>query len=723
MRLGRAAGRGDRPEAALQLPLERRHRAGLRRGHDRVGAGGVRAPGVLAQLQVPPAARPAHRELPRPRAASSRSATSRTCAARTGWPSRRHGRALPEHLAVAAASTSRRSTSWPAGSSAAGFYYKTFIRPQRLWPAVRARAAAVRARRARCRRTRRGPPSTSATPTPTCWSPAAGRPGWPPPWRPRRPARGSCWSRRSTGSAATCAGADERRPGRAGGAAATWSRPTPGHRGADQRGGGRAATTATGSRSARAARPAGRRPSGSSRRARRSLVVAPGLIERPYVFAGNDVPGVMLSTAVRRLINLYAVKPGERAVVLTANADGDAAVADLGPGRGRRGPGRRRPRGRGHRPGPRSRCGQTGASGRWRPRTATTIDCDLLVTATGWTAPTPCSTWPATGPATTRGRPGSSRRARLPDDVLATGGIAGDGSHEELIAHAAAVGREAARRAATIRRERQAAVPTRPNGPNGPGTTPVRRPSRSSRSTPIRSCSAPAPTGSWTSARTCRPRTSSRRCGRATTRSSWPSGTPRPRWARPRASSSGQRHRGRGRGHRRARIAETGTTTWRPPYAPVTLGALAGRRLRAGSVLTDAAVARGARRPPAGRRGLDPARSLRRPGGRGRERAEQRSASSTSPRSASSTCAVPTCRELLNLLYVNKWSKLGVGRVRYGVMCAEDGVVLDDGVTGRLGPEHYLMSTTSSGAADGVGVAGELAADRCTRTGGCTSPR
>jgi sarcosine oxidase subunit alpha len=59
------------------------------------------------------------------------------------------------------------------------------------------------------------------------------------------------------------------------------------------------------------------------------LVVAPGLIERPYVFAGNDMPGVMLSTAVRRLIGLHAVKPGERAVVLTANGDGDAAIADL----------------------------------------------------------------------------------------------------------------------------------------------------------------------------------------------------------------------------------------------------------------------------------------------------------------------------------------------------------------------------------------------------------
>ncbi len=59
----------------------------------------------------------------------------------------------------------------------------------------------------------------------------------------------------------------------------------------------------------------------------------------------------------------------------------------------------------------------------------------------------------------------------------------------------------------------------------------------------------------------------------------------------------------------------------------------------------------------------------------------------------------PDIPRLLNLLYVNKWSKLEIGRVRYGVMCAEDGVVLDDGVTGRLGDEHYLMSTTSSGAA------------------------
>src|SRR5699024_12224507 len=61
----------------------------------------------------------------------------------------------------------------------------------------------------------------------------------------------------------------------------------------------------------------------------RSLVVAAGLLERPYVFQGNDLPGVMLSTAVRRLINLFSLLPGDGAVVLTANPDGDATVGDL----------------------------------------------------------------------------------------------------------------------------------------------------------------------------------------------------------------------------------------------------------------------------------------------------------------------------------------------------------------------------------------------------------
>jgi len=50
--------------------------------------------------------------------------------------------------------------------------------------------------------------------------------------------------------------------------------------------------------------------SGLVKGAAKTLVVAPGLIERPYVFAGNDLPGVMVSTAVRRLINLLRGQAG-----------------------------------------------------------------------------------------------------------------------------------------------------------------------------------------------------------------------------------------------------------------------------------------------------------------------------------------------------------------------------------------------------------------------------
>jgi sarcosine oxidase subunit alpha len=59
----------------------------------------------------------------------------------------------------------------------------------------------------------------------------------------------------------------------------------------------------------------------------------------------------------------------------------------------------------------------------------------------------------------------------------------------------------------------------------------------------------------------------------------------------------------------------------------------------------------------------------------------------------------PDVAEFLNRIYTNAWSKLAIGRCRYGLMLGEDGMVFDDGVTARLGEIHYLMSTTSGGAA------------------------
>ena len=113
------------------------------------------------------------------------------------------------------------------------------------------------------------------------------------------------------------------------------------------------------------------------------LVAAPGLIERPYVFAGNDRPGVITSGAARRLINLWAVKPGTRAVVFTANQEGDATVSALeGAGveiaaviDGRQG----------------RRINSTRGSARTLRGViadGSLIRADLLVVAEGWTAPT-----------------------------------------------------------------------------------------------------------------------------------------------------------------------------------------------------------------------------------------------------------------------------------------------------------------------------------------------
>ncbi len=55
--------------------------------------------------------------------------------------------------------------------------------------------------------------------------------------------------------------------------------------------------------------------------------------------------------------------------------------------------------------------------------------------------------------------------------------------------------------------------------------------------------------------------------------------------------------------------------------------------------------------------------------------------------------------EFLNRVYTNAWSKLAIGKCRYGIMLGDDGMVIDDGVTTRLGEHHYVMTTTTGNAA------------------------
>jgi sarcosine oxidase, subunit alpha len=61
----------------------------------------------------------------------------------------------------------------------------------------------------------------------------------------------------------------------------------------------------------------------------KAVVVASGAFEQPAVFRNNDLPGVMLASAAQRLVWRYGVAPGQRAIVLAANADGYRAALDM----------------------------------------------------------------------------------------------------------------------------------------------------------------------------------------------------------------------------------------------------------------------------------------------------------------------------------------------------------------------------------------------------------
>jgi sarcosine oxidase subunit alpha len=437
-----------------------------------------------------------------------------------------------------------------------------------------------------------------------------------------------------------------------------------------------------------------RSPDGSERLVRSratSLVVAPGLVERPLVFPGNDRPGVVLGTAVRRLVNLYAVRPGDRAVVLSANAHGDAAAADLEQAGvevvarldARRGGTVRAVSGRGR--------VQTVEDGDGRRH-----DADLLVVSTGWTAPTSLLNMagcvPVYEPSVARFLPGP-----LPDDVLATGGVVGDGDADELLAHATATGREAARRAAVSAARRARAVPTRPDDAAElvASQTRIDIPALPLASHPqlFRSGDGFVDFSEDVSAHDLEQAVaegyaSAELAKRYTTATMGPL-QGKLETVNAVAVAAGALGQG---------IAETGTTTWRPPYAPPTLGALAGRELQPVRVspMQDWHEAAGAVPLLAG--------AWVRPEHYGDPQAEVRAVRGgvgiidVTPLGKLDLRG-PDVAALLERLYTNRWAGLAVGRVRYGVMCTEDGIVLDDGVTGRLGEEHYLMTTTSGGAA------------------------
>ncbi len=156
-------------------------------------------------------------------------------------------------------------------------------------------------------------------------------------------------------------------------------------------------------------------------------------------------------------------------------------------------------------------------------------------------------------------------------------------------------------------------------------------------------------------------------------------------------------------------IPEVGTTTFRPPYTPVSIGALKGRnvdehfRALRRTPMHDWNLAHGATMTMAGlwHRPWYFARA-----GEGITEAYIRETETT--RITVGLCDVtslgkiavqgPGATEFLNRIYTNPFAKLAIGKARYGIMLRDDGIVMDDGTTWRLSEHDYFMTTTTAHA-------------------------
>jgi sarcosine oxidase, subunit alpha len=157
------------------------------------------------------------------------------------------------------------------------------------------------------------------------------------------------------------------------------------------------------------------------------------------------------------------------------------------------------------------------------------------------------------------------------------------------------------------------------------------------------------------------------------------------------------------------RTQDVGITTFRPPYTPTDFGLFAGYDRGAlfdperrtpidgwaeaqGAVFEPVALWRRARYFPQSGEDMHTAVA--------RECATARSSVGMFDASTLGKIEVvgPDAAEFMNRMYVNGWSKLGIGRCRYGLLLRDDGYIYDDGVVGRISADRFHVTTTTGGA-------------------------
>ena len=432
----------------------------------------------------------------------------------------------------------------------------------------------------------------------------------------------------------------------------------------------------------------------------KQTILAAGAVERPIAFENNDRPGIMLASALRTYANRYAVAADRRVAIFTNNDDGHRTAADL------------------HAKGikiaavvdvradaPRShdfevlhgqvidtkgRHGLTFAEVRLESGDMRTLECGALGMAGGWNPNVHLTCHQ-------RGRPAwnDALAAFVPGGVLPVGmTVAGAANGDMSTAGALRGGAEAAKRALGLKGK----LPTLPKAEDAPvNITPFWYVEGCSRAwldqqndVTVKDVKLSHQEG-YRSVEHLKRYTT---LGMATDQGK----TSNMGGLAIMAELAGKS------------IPEVGTTIFRPPYTPMSIGVLGGRARGQAfhpKRLTPShtwATEQGAIFVEVGN--WLRAQWFPRAGETTWRESVDREVLAT--RKSVGVCDVTTlgkvdvqgtdAAEFLNKIYCNGFAKLAVGRTRYGLMLREDGIAMDDGTAARLADDHFVVTTTTANA-------------------------
>jgi len=413
------------------------------------------------------------------------------------------------------------------------------------------------------------------------------------------------------------------------------------------------------------------------------VVLATGAYERPIAFAGNDLPGVMLASAARTYVERFGVVPGRRAVLFTTDDSGHAAAAVLADA------GVELAAVADAREGVLVRA----AEGERRVTGALVGDelvpCDLLLVAGGW-SPAVHLLSQAQGTLRWDAGAGGFVPDRAPDGYAVAGAANGTYDHDACVAEGAAAGGGSARN----------------------GSAPLRR---AAEPATLVWAVEPPPGRDWEECFVDQQRDATVADLRRATGAGLRSPEHVKRFttigtANDQGKTSGVVALGVLAELLGCDIADLGPTTFRPPFTPVSFGLLAGRdrgalsdpvrtttihpwHVEHGAVFEDVGQWKRPWFYPRDGEDMDAAVL--------RECAAARAAVAIMDASTLGQIDVQgaDAETFLNRLYTGDFSKLAVGRCKYGLLCSADGMVLDDGVSMRLAPDRFLVTTTTGNAA------------------------